>query len=48
VTLGAQTSLSDTELKTTGAADADMLMAREKRSARGVLKIIKVRKSEDV
>jgi hypothetical protein len=47
MTFGAQTSLSDKELRTTGAADADMLMAKEKRSATGDIKIIKVRKSKD-
>jgi len=40
---GTQTSLWDRELRTTGAADADMLMAKEKRSATGDLKSIKVR-----
>lgn len=47
MTGGAQTSLSDRELKTTGAADADMVMAKEKRIAIGDLKIIKVGKSGD-
>jgi hypothetical protein len=47
MTFGTQTSLSATELSTTGAADADILMAKEKRSATGDIKIIKVRKSKD-
>jgi len=44
VTGGTQTSLSAIELRTTGAADADMPMTKEKRSATGVLKIIKVQR----
>lgn len=41
VTFGAQTSLSNRELKTTGMAEeADMAMAKEKRNATGDLKII--------
>ncbi len=41
---GTQTSLSDAVLRTTGAADADMPMTKEKRSAIGDLKSIKVQR----
>jgi hypothetical protein len=44
VTGGTQTSLSDAVLRTTGAADADMPMTKEKRSATGDLKSIKVQR----